>query len=50
MLDRQLFATDGMVGVSGASAVLSDGVSLNEGTGGKMSAWNVDGGGGVSSN
>ena len=49
MLDRR-FATDGMVGVSGACAVLSYGVSSNELARGKMSAWCVDGGGGVSSN
>ena len=34
----------------GVCAVLSGGVSLNEGAGGKMSSWGVDGGGGVSSN
>ena len=50
MPDRQQFATDGFVGVSVTSAVFSDGVSSNEGAGGKMSSWIVDGGGGVSSN
>ena len=49
MPDRR-FATDGMVGVSGACAVLSDGVSSNQGVGGKISSRDVDGGGGVSSN
>ena len=48
--NRQRFATDGMVGVSGAWEVLSDGVSSNEGAGDEMSSWAVDGGGGVSSN
>ena len=50
MPDRQRFATDGTVGVSGTCAALSGGVSSNEGAGGKMSSWVVDGGGGVSSN
>ena len=50
MLGRQRFATDGIVGVSGTCAVLSDGVSLNEGAGGEMSSCCVDVGGGVSSN
>ena len=49
MPDRQHFATDGMVGVSGASAIVL-GVSSNEGAGGEVSSWDVDGGGGVSSN
>ena len=50
MPDRQRFATDGMVGVSGTCAALSGGVSSNEGAGGETSSWVVDGGGGVSSN